>query len=117
MTNKPTKRDLFAKLRVLAENDPELVSFIDHEVELLNKKNASKTGKQTERQKENADLMTVIYDAMETGKQYTVSDLIAEVPALTGMNTQRVAPILGKMKDNVLVTREVVKGKAYFTKI
>ena len=117
MANKPTKRDYFARLRVLAQNDPELVTFIDHEVELLTKKNASKTGKQTERQKENSDLMTVIYNAMETEKQYTVSDLIAVVPALAGMNTQRVAPILGKMRDNVLVTREVVKGKAYFTKI
>jgi CRISPR/Cas system CSM-associated protein Csm5 (group 7 of RAMP superfamily) len=117
MANKPTKRDYFAKLRVLAENDPELVAFIDHEVELLTKKNSSKSGKQTERQKENSDLMTVIYNAMESEKQYTVSDLIAEVPALAGMNTQRVAPILGKMRDNVLVTREVVKGKAYFTKI
>lgn len=117
MANKPTKRDYFAKLRVLAQNEPELVEFIDHEVELLDKKNASKSGKQTERQKENAGLQDVIYNAMAEGKQYTVSDLIAEVPALAGMNTQRVAPILTKMRNNVLVSREVVKGKAYFTKI
>lgn len=117
MANKPTKRDYFARLRVLAENEPDLVEFIDHEVELLNKKNASKSGKQTERQKENAGLQDVIYGAMAEGKKYTVSDLIAEVPALAGMNTQRVAPILTKMRENVLVSREVVKGKAYFTKI
>ena len=106
MANKPTKRDYFARLRVLAQNEPELVEFIDHEVELLDKKNAS-----------NASLQDVIYNAMAEGKQYTVSDLIAEVPALAGMNTQRVAPILTKMRNNVLVSREVVKGKAYFTKI
>ena len=117
MANKPTKRDLFARLRVLAENDPELVKFIDHEVELLEKKNASKSAKQTERQLENASLMDVIYEGMETDKQYTVSDLIAAIPALEGMKTQRVVPILVKMRENVLVSRSESKGKAYFTKI
>lgn len=117
MANKPTKRERYAQIRALIADHPELVEFIDHEVALLEKKNASKSTKQTERQLENASLMDVIYEGMETGKQYTVSDLIAAIPALEGMKTQRVVPILIKMRENVLVSRSESKGKAYFTKI
>ncbi len=113
----PTKKDRYEQILTYVADNAELVAFVNHELELLAKKNASKSAKQTDRQKENADLMTVIYDAMENAKQYRVTDLIAEIHELNGMNTQRVAPILKKMCDNVLVTREVVKGVAYFTKI
>lgn len=118
MANKPTKRERYAEIRTLIPEDrTDLLEFIDNEVELLNKKNASHSNKPTERQKENADLIPVIYEGMVEGKQYTVSDLIAELPALAEMNTQRVTPILGKMVKEVLVTNEKVKGRTYYTKI
>lgn len=113
----PTKRERYEQILTYVADNAELVAFVNHELELLAKKNASKSGKQTNRQKENADLMTVIYNAMEAEKKYRVTDLIKEIPELNGMNTQRVAPILTKMRENVLVAREVVKGVAYFTKI
>ena len=97
--------------------DPEEIDFIKNRIEQTAKKNAKRSDKPTKKQTENANLMSIIYDAMETGKSYTVSDLIAEIPALAGMNTQRVTPMVTKMRENVLVSREVVKGKAYFTKI
>lgn len=118
MANKPTKRERYAEIRALIPADrADLLEFIDNEVELLNKKNASHSNKPTARQQENAQLMDPIYDGMVANKKYTVSDLIAEIPALAGMNTQRVTPILTKMVNNVLVAREMVKGKAYYTKI
>jgi hypothetical protein len=117
MANKPTKKEQFEKILTYVANDAELVKFINHEIELVTKKNASKSAKQTERQAENANLMDVIYEGMQADKQYTVSDLISEIPALNGMNTQRVAPMLKKMRENVLVSRSESGGKAYFTKI
>ena len=118
MAKKPTKRELFAEIRALIPADRnDLIEFVDNEVDLLNKKNASHSNKPTERQKENADLIPVIYEGMVEGKQYTVSDLIAELPALAELNTQRVTPILGKMVKEVLVTSEKVKGRTYYTKI
>lgn len=117
MANKPTKKEQFEKILPYIKDNAELVKFINHEIELVTKKNTSKSTKQTERQLENAGLMETIYEGMQADKQYTVSDLISEIPALNGMNTQRVVPMLKKMRENVLVSRSESGGKAYFTKI
>ena len=37
-TKKLTKRDYFAQLKEIVKDNAELVAFIDHELELLNKK-------------------------------------------------------------------------------
>ena len=47
MEKKMTKKEMFAKLREMVADNPEMVKFIDHEVELLERKNASKSGKLT----------------------------------------------------------------------
>lgn len=117
MTNKPTKIDRFNQILPYISENADLVAFIENEIELVRKKNAKRSDKPTTRQVENESLMSVIYDAMEQNKKYTVSDLIAEIPDLNGLNTQRVTPIMTKMVNNVLVSRETVKGKSYYTKI
>ena len=58
MTNKITKRDNFVALLnipAVAEN-AELVNFINHEIELLDRKNKSRSGELTDTQKENLAL-------------------------------------------------------------
>lgn len=114
---KLTKRDYFNQIRALVADNAELVAFIDHELELLTKKNASRSSKPTAKQLENASLIEAIYNAMEVGKSYTVTDLMNFVPELSGLKVQKVSALVTKMRNNVLISREVVKGKAYFTKI
>ena len=47
MEKKITKKEMFAKLREMVKDNAEMVKFIDHEIELLEKKNASKSAKPT----------------------------------------------------------------------
>lgn len=117
MTEKLTKRDYFLRLRDRVSDDSELVEFINHELDLLKRKNERKPSKPTAKQVENANLMDVIYDAMQTNVPYRVKDIQTLVPALADAHINKVTHLVSKMRDNVLVSREVVKGVAYFTKI
>lgn len=91
------------------------IELIDHEIELLTKKNTP--GKLTKVQEENVKLTEAVYDGMEMGKPYTVTEIIKSVPAVAGMNISKVRPLLTPLMEAEKVKREEVKGKAIFTKI
>ena len=125
MTNtKLTKRDHFNTLLSItkvAEN-PVLVAFIEHELELLDKKNAADR-KPTAVQVANEGLRDAILDFMEEGKGYTVSDLIKQVPACADLSQSKVSAILrplllvtakGEANPDGVLERYEEKGKAYF---
>lgn len=80
------------------------------------KKNSSDR-KPTAQQKENADLKTKILEGMESGRGYTITDLIKSIKALDGLTNQRVSAIVRQMVESGTVRRDEVKRKAYFTKV
>lgn len=114
---KMTKRDYFNALRARVVDDADLTAFIDHELELLARKNERKNDKPTARQIANADLIEKIYSAMESDKAYTATDIQHLIPDLADAKIQKVTHLITAMRNRVLVSREVIKGKAYFTKI
>lgn len=109
-----TKRDYFN--RILAYAHDEDKPFILHELELLEKKNASRSAKPTKNQQANAELMNVIYDAMEDGKSYTVTDIHNAVPALAEFSGNKVSALVRGLRLDGRVIRTEVKGRAFFTK-
>ena len=122
--NKPTKRDHFNALLSISEvaENPVLVAFINHELELLAKKNASER-KPTAVQVANEGLRDAILGFMEEGKGYTVSDLIKQVPACADLSQSKVSAILrpmllvtakGETNPDGVLERYEEKGKAYF---
>lgn len=125
MTNtKLTKKDHFNALLSIAEvaENPVLVAFIEHELELLDKKNAADR-KPTAVQVANEGLREAILDFMEEGKGYTVSDLIKQVPACADLSQSKVSAILrplllvtakGEANPDGVLERYEEKGKAYF---
>jgi len=113
---KITKREMFEQIRTHLTDEAE-IAFIDHELELLAKKNERRSDKPTAKQVANATLIEEIYEAMETGKSYRIAEIQTLIPALADASGQKVSALVKKMRDNVLVSREVVKGVAYFTKI
>ena len=122
MTNKVTIKDnLIAVRAFLADNgaDSALIEFIDGRIENVEKKNAKRSEKPTKKQVENAGLIDEIYACMESGVSYRVKDIKALVPALAGdeISINKVSALVRKMRENVMVSREMVKGTAYFTKI
>ena len=117
---KMTKVEMFKEIRKVL-TDTEQIAFIDHQIELTEKKNASKSTKPTARQSENADLGKDILASMESGKAYTITEImkitpsIAEKP-LDECSPQRVTAIVSKLVTAAQLVRNEVKGKAYFHK-
>ena len=125
-TKRITKTDRFNELLNLdaVKNNPDLVDFINHEIELLANKNktAGGTRKPTATQVANAELKAKMLDFMEVGKKYTVSELIKSVPELNDLTTSKVSALLRQMRDDTPdgtgeIHRTEEKGKTYFAKV
>ena len=113
---KMTKAEMFAQIKAHLV-DPAEIAFIDHELELLAKKNASRPNKPTKAQAENAMLADKVYDSMQAGVSYRIADIKALVSELAEANPQKVTALMTKLRNDVRVSREQVKNTAYFTKI
>lgn len=108
MTNekakKVTKKERFAQLLELeaVKANADLVAFVNHEIELLENKNKSKSGekKPTERQRENEQLKKLILEHMKPDTLYAGADFLREIPALKGESNQRVAALMKQLMEN-----------------
>ena len=113
MANKKTKKDLFLEVREVVAGNEELVAFIDHELELLNKKTSTKSTKVNEEQ---VALMEKIVNALnEIGRSVTISELQKENAEMAEYSNQKLSAMLKKLVDNKQVTKIVDKKKGYFT--
>lgn len=114
-TKKPTKRDNYNALLSIpsVSANPTLVEFINHEIELLEKKNASEK-KPTAQQTANDSIKVAILDNMVEGVKYTITDIIKLVPECADLTNQRVSALVRQLKDEGKVTRIEDKRKAYF---
>ena len=114
MNKKMTKRDYFIALLNLesVQADAALVDFINHELDLLAKKNSAEK-KPTAQQKANASVAEAILEGMDYDRLYTVTDILKEIPACAELSNQRVSAILrGMIGDTIERVEE--KRKAYF---
>ena len=109
-----TKREYFAVIRELVIDNEELVAFVDHEVELLNKK-ASATRKPTKTQEENvvhkANILAYLKNAE---KPAPIKELQANVPGLADLTNQRITHLLTALIAEGKVVKEYVKKVPYF---
>ena len=110
----------YAKALEIVLNGGEMTTEVTEKLTALKasveKKNTTER-KPTATQLENEKLKLAILETMESGKGYTIADLMKCVPALDGLANQRVSAIVRQMKDAGTVTREEIKRKAYFTKV
>ena len=117
MANKKmTKRDYYNSLLKIeaVKSDSNLVDFINHEIELLNKKNSADK-KPTAQQMANEGIRKEILDNMVEGKQYTITDIIKEIPACADLTNQRVSALMQQLIEDKMVVRTEDKRKAYFS--
>ena len=115
MTKKMTKREMFVAMLNKYAFTAEEVAFIEHEIELLNKKKSGER-KPTAVQIANEGLKVAILSFMaeHPAQIFTVSELIKEVPELAGLTTQKVSPLMGQLVDSLKVVKIVEKRKSYF---
>ena len=120
MTKKMTKKEMFAMVAKVVENSEvankaEMLEFLAHEVELLEKKN-SKTG-QTKTQKENEILMAQLLEALaEFDRPITVSEFMKESShEVATLSNQKLSALLKKLVDSKKVVKAVEKKKSFFS--
>ena len=120
MTKKITKREMFAMVSAVVEkaeieNKAEMLKFIEHEIELLEKK-SSKSG-QTKTQKENEILKEeILAELKEINKPVTVSDFQAVTRfAPPEFSNQKISALLNQLVKENRVHKEVIKKKSYFS--
>ena len=115
-TPKLTKAQKFAMLKEIpaVASNPLLVEFIDHEIELLARKNSGEK-KPTATQVANAALKVAIVEGMEPARLYTVTELIKEIPAVAGLTNQKVSPLVNQLVDEGKLTKTVDKRRSYFS--
>ena len=123
---KLTKKDYFSQLREIVKDNESLVAFIDHELELLAKKNGSRSDAPSKTQIENQALSNEILDIMvglDTAK--TITELIndTEIGKLTfgkenkTMTNQKLSRLVNDLAKANKVVRTETKGVAYFKAI
>ena len=110
---KPTKKQMFEGLLKMPGLSDAQVEFINHEIDLLNKKNAGDK-KPTATQIANEALKTSIAEGMEQNRYYSCTEIIKEIPACAGLNPQKVSPLLNQMVEAQILTKTVGKRRSYF---
>lgn len=118
MATKMTKKDYFTQLKNVPEvaSNKAFVAFIDHELDLLTRKNSGER-KLTKTQSANVELKDALYADMEANRAYTVTELTKSAPSVCGLTGQKVSALLRQMIKDGRVTRNEVKRIAYFTAV
>lgn len=111
-----TKKEMFTELLTLSEvaARPDLVAGIEHEIELLSRKNSS-TRKPTAHQEENEILTerikAILFHASNDGM--TITEVVKALDD-DNITHSRINQLVKKLKDEGIAVRTEVKRKAYF---
>ena len=98
-----------------AELPPEVAEKLTKMKEQFEKKNSAEK-KPTAQQVANMVIQTAILEGMESGRLYTITELIKEIPSCNDLTNQRVSAIIRSMLG-ISVERVEEKRKAYVRKI
>lgn len=109
-----TKREYFNELKTIVSDNDALVAFIDHELELLDKKNSAPknpTAKQLENEKVKDYILAHLAKPMTISEM--LKDFLADYPV--ELSNQRVSAIVKQLVEDNAVIRKVENRKAYFS--
>ena len=109
-----TKKEMFAEIRKAVISNEEMVAFIDHEIELLNRKSGSPK-KPTKTQVENDAYKATIVEYLTTvDAPKTIKEMQAEIADIAELTNQRITHMLTDLRKDGKVARTYVKKVAYF---
>jgi hypothetical protein len=123
MENKKlTKKDYFEMIKGICGDREDIVSFCDHEIELLSRKN-SKSGA-TKTQTENIKVAEMLVaELAKVARPITITDLmntseVVKAYKLENGNTlsnQKISAIFKQLVDNKTIVKVIDKKKSYFS--
>ena len=111
-----TKREMFVAIANVAEvaANEEMMTFINHEIDLLAARKNSKSKGMTTTQKANEEVQAVIADVLaETGEKMTVTEMLAD-ERLSGFTNQKISALLRQMVEAGKVVKTIEGKKAHF---
>ena len=111
---KLTKKDYFSQLKEIVKDNVELVNFINHEIELLDKKASSKTPSKTQIANESIK-DKIVSVLVEMARPATITDIQENSNELAELSNQKISALLTQLVNAEIVVRTVDKKKAYFT--
>ena len=101
-TKKMTKRDYFNAILSKYPLTADEKAFVEHELELLEKKNSSEK-KPTAQQTANEGIKTAILEGMKPNRLYTITEIQKEIPECAELSNQRVSALIRQMVGNEIV--------------
>lgn len=117
MATKITKAQNFNAIREILVNadKPELVAFVDHELELIANKAARRSATPTKAQVAGAILRQAVLDLLQTeGKPMRIADIVAALPADLEATPGKVSYQLGVLIGEHVVEKVVDKRVNFY---
>lgn len=127
MANKMNKKDFYAVIMEAVNHAgvdtftigektttlDEVRDFIAHECELLDKRNTDR--KPTKNQRENAEYAPIILEYVQNAPdKVRIADILANVPEVANLSTQRVSAILKTLVERGAVQKVIEKRVSYW---
>ena len=114
MTKKMTKIEMFTAIREVVSENADMVAFINHEIELISKKAASK--KPTKVQIENESFKAEILAYLtEVGKAVTIKEMQSAVDTLAELSNQKMTHLLSALIEEKKISKEYEKKTPYYS--
>lgn len=110
-----TKREMFNEILAVVADNAEMVEFINHEIELLNRK-SSTVRKPTKNQLENEGFKADIVDYLkDADAPKTIKELQTAIPSLANLTNQRITHLLTDLVKAETLTKNYVKKTPYYS--
>lgn len=115
MEKKITKKEMFALIAKEVAHNEEMVAFLKHEIELLDKKKGSADSKKVESQKADEELVKSVLVTL--GRKVTVTEMLnASAELMSQLKTnQKASSVLKRLVDKGEVVKTVEKKVSYFS--
>lgn len=113
MANKITKKEMFMMIKAQVKDNAEMVAFINHEIELLDKKASNK--KATKTQEANVGIKSTILTVLEGAKPMTVTEMQGASAELGELSNQKVSALVRQLVEAGKVVKTIDKKVSRFS--
>lgn len=111
MTKKMTKVEMFNAIKAVVADNEAFVAFINHEIEMLQRKSSNK--KATKTQVENEGFKDIILSVL-SDEGATVTEIQKKNDTLTTLSNQRVSALLRQLVNEGKAVKTVEGKKSLF---
>ena len=121
MTKKMTKKDWLNVMVSIVEvsgyeNKDEAIEFLNHEINMLDRKNTSSKARKTPTQELNERIKETIKEVLcEIGKPATISELMEYSPELNEHSSQKLSALMRQLVEAKEVDKAELKRRSYFS--